>query len=139
MFKKIIVSATIVSGFFFTSTLHAQGCSTNTILGAIVGGALGHQVGKGKGNDAMTAVGAILGGSIANDSCKDTQQVQQQVQQQSSYYSEQQSGYYSEHQVYSQQYAYPQRDFYTPNCQTVSRVFHDGYGGYMTQWQTICQ
>lgn len=38
-----------------------------TVLGAVVGGVLGHQVGSGRGNDVATAGGAILGGVIGNN------------------------------------------------------------------------
>ena len=37
-----------------------------TILGAIAGGVLGHQVGSGHGNSAATVGGAILGGIVGN-------------------------------------------------------------------------
>ena len=37
-----------------------------TVLGAIVGGVLGHQVGSGRGNDAATAGGAVVGGLLGN-------------------------------------------------------------------------
>jgi uncharacterized protein YcfJ len=37
-----------------------------TVIGAIAGGVLGHQVGSGHGNDAATVGGAILGGVIGN-------------------------------------------------------------------------
>jgi uncharacterized protein YcfJ len=37
-----------------------------TVLGAIAGGVLGHQVGSGRGNDAATVGGAIVGGAIGN-------------------------------------------------------------------------
>ncbi|WP_428606224.1 glycine zipper 2TM domain-containing protein [Sedimenticola sp.] len=40
---------------------------TPTIAGAIVGGVVGNQFGKGKGKDAMTVAGAILGASVGND------------------------------------------------------------------------
>lgn len=35
-----------------------------TVVGAVVGGALGHQVGKGDGRKASTIAGAVIGGSI---------------------------------------------------------------------------
>lgn len=38
----------------------------NTIVGAIVGGAIGNQFGNGDGKDAMTVLGAIVGADIAN-------------------------------------------------------------------------
>lgn len=37
-----------------------------TLLGAIVGGALGNQVGKGDGRKAATIAGAVAGGAIGN-------------------------------------------------------------------------
>lgn len=40
---------------------------TPSIAGAIIGGAVGNQFGKGSGKDAMTVAGAILGASIGND------------------------------------------------------------------------
>ncbi len=40
---------------------------TPMIAGAIVGGVVGNQFGKGKGKDIMTAAGALLGGSVGND------------------------------------------------------------------------
>lgn len=41
------------------------------VLGALVGGALGNQVGKGDGRKAATVAGAVAGGAIANNSTKD--------------------------------------------------------------------
>lgn len=38
-----------------------------TIVGAIIGGALGNQVGKGDGRRAATAAGAVIGGAIGRD------------------------------------------------------------------------
>jgi uncharacterized protein YcfJ len=37
------------------------------LLGAIIGGALGNQVGKGDGRRAATIAGAVIGGSIGHD------------------------------------------------------------------------
>jgi len=37
-----------------------------TVLGAIIGGALGNQVGKGDGRTAATIGGAVIGGAIGN-------------------------------------------------------------------------
>jgi len=36
------------------------------VLGAVAGGVLGHQIGKGRGKDIATVVGAIAGGALAN-------------------------------------------------------------------------
>jgi len=38
-----------------------------TLLGALIGGALGNTVGHGDGRRAATIAGAVIGGSIAND------------------------------------------------------------------------
>jgi outer membrane lipoprotein SlyB len=38
-----------------------------TLLGAIVGGALGHTVGKGDGRKAATVVGAVAGGAVGHN------------------------------------------------------------------------
>jgi uncharacterized protein YcfJ len=38
----------------------------DTIVGAIIGGAIGNQFGGGSGKDAMTVLGAIAGADIAN-------------------------------------------------------------------------
>ena len=42
-----------------------------TVLGAIVGGALGNQVGKGDGRKAATVAGALAGGAIGHSIEKD--------------------------------------------------------------------
>ena len=42
-----------------------------TVLGAIAGGVLGHQVGGGHGKDAATAGGAVVGGLIGNQIDRD--------------------------------------------------------------------
>lgn len=44
------------------------GPATGTVLGGIVGAALGHQIGDGDGQRAATVAGALLGGAIARDS-----------------------------------------------------------------------
>jgi len=41
-----------------------------TVLGAIIGGALGNQVGKGDGRKAATIAGAVVGGTIGNKSAR---------------------------------------------------------------------
>ena len=41
------------------------------VLGAIIGGALGNQVGKGDGRKAATVAGAVIGGVIGNEAEKD--------------------------------------------------------------------
>jgi len=40
---------------------------TGTALGAVIGGALANQMGRGRGKDAATVAGALLGGAIGHD------------------------------------------------------------------------
>jgi uncharacterized protein YcfJ len=48
-----------------------QGSNTgDTIVGAIIGGAIGNQFGNGNGKDAMTVLGAIVGADVANRSAQ---------------------------------------------------------------------
>jgi uncharacterized protein YcfJ len=47
----------------------------DTIVGAIIGGAIGNQFGGGSGKDAMTVLGAITGADIANKRGGSSQQV----------------------------------------------------------------
>jgi len=39
----------------------------STLLGAVIGGALGNQVGKGDGRKAATIAGAVIGGAVGNN------------------------------------------------------------------------
>ena len=41
--------------------------ATPTIIGGIIGGLAGHEMGKGRGKDVATVAGVILGGSIGRD------------------------------------------------------------------------
>lgn len=43
-----------------------RGSPASTLIGGLIGGAVGRQFGGGSGKDAMTAVGAIVGASVAN-------------------------------------------------------------------------
>src|SRR3954463_16822075 len=49
-----------------TRTDTGSSIGPGTVLGAIVGGVAGHQVGSGRGNDAATAAGAVIGGLVGN-------------------------------------------------------------------------
>ena len=46
------------------------GDNTDTVLGGIVGAAIGNQIGDGDGQRAATVAGALLGGAIARDSMR---------------------------------------------------------------------
>lgn len=47
---------------------------TGTVLGAIAGGVLGSQVGKGSGKTAATIGGAVVGGAVGHEVAKSTGQ-----------------------------------------------------------------
>lgn len=40
---------------------------TPSLLGAVIGGAIGHQFGDGRGQDALTVAGALIGASAGRD------------------------------------------------------------------------
>jgi uncharacterized protein YcfJ len=52
-----------------------QASTGDTILGAVIGGAIGNQVGGGSGKDAATILGAIIGADIANKKPRTSQQI----------------------------------------------------------------
>jgi uncharacterized protein YcfJ len=43
-----------------------------SFLGALIGGALGHTVGKGDGRAAATIAGAVIGGTVAHNNSRDS-------------------------------------------------------------------
>jgi uncharacterized protein YcfJ len=43
---------------------YRTGLNAGTVLGAIIGGVAGHQIGGGHGRDAATAVGAVIGAHV---------------------------------------------------------------------------
>lgn len=46
----------------------------STLLGAVIGGAIGHQIGDGRGQDVATVAGAAIGGKVGHDVYKDRHQ-----------------------------------------------------------------
>ena len=60
-YQECYIQETVQSG---------DGSATNELFGAVLGGAIGNQLGKGDGKDAMTLFGALMGASIANDAEK---------------------------------------------------------------------
>ncbi len=50
---------------------NSKGNTGATILGVVIGGALGNQVGGGSGRKVATVAGAVAGGVIANNATKD--------------------------------------------------------------------
>ncbi|PVU56041.1 hypothetical protein CP955_00200, partial [Enterobacter sp. HN503E2II] len=43
------------------------GVGGRTLLGAAIGGVIGHQFGSGRGNDAATVAGALIGAGVGYD------------------------------------------------------------------------
>lgn len=43
----------------------------STLLGAVIGGVVGHQFGSGRGKDAATVAGTLIGAAIGNESARD--------------------------------------------------------------------
>ena len=122
----VLVAATLVSGSAFGETFRApvteviaiktsvavptttQVCSTSQVpvydtastgdvfLGAVIGGAIGNQVGEGKGKDAATVLGAIMGADHAtrgNRTIVGYQNVQNCVPQTTYQYEDRVQGY----------------------------------------------
>ncbi|MEM7431908.1 MAG: glycine zipper 2TM domain-containing protein [Pseudomonadota bacterium] len=53
---------------YYTTHHRPPGNAGRTLLGAAIGGVIGHQFGSGRGNDAATIAGALIGGAVANES-----------------------------------------------------------------------
>jgi uncharacterized protein YcfJ len=54
-----------------------DGSTAGTLLGAVIGGVLGHQVGHGRGNTAATIGGAVVGGMVGNNASSGNRVVDQ--------------------------------------------------------------
>src|SRR5690606_17916515 len=54
----------------YTVDHRPPGGAARTVVGAIVGGVIGHQFGSGRGNDAATVAGSLLGAAIGSDSAR---------------------------------------------------------------------
>jgi uncharacterized protein YcfJ len=52
---------------YYTVDSRPAGSAGSTLVGAIVGGVVGHQFGSGRGNDAATVAGSLIGAAIGND------------------------------------------------------------------------
>lgn len=55
--------------------VQGQASTGDTIVGAIIGGAIGNQVGGGSGKDAATVLGAIIGADVANKRGSQSQEI----------------------------------------------------------------
>ena len=59
----------------YGSVKNGQASTGDTLLGAIIGGAIGNQVGNGSGRDAATILGAIIGADVANKKPRHSNQI----------------------------------------------------------------
>lgn len=64
--ERVAVAPRYVSGYDDYHSRNDDGAA-GTVLGALVGGALGNQVGGGDGRRAATIAGAVIGGAIGNN------------------------------------------------------------------------
>lgn len=55
---------------YYTADRRAPGEGASTLVGAIIGGVVGHQFGSGRGNDAATVAGTLIGAAIGNDAAR---------------------------------------------------------------------
>ena len=55
---------------YYTVDHRPRGTGGSTLLGAVIGGVIGHQFGSGRGNDAATVAGGLIGAAIGNDTAK---------------------------------------------------------------------
>ena len=88
--------------------IQGQASTSDTLFGALIGGAIGNQFGGGKGKDAATVLGAIVGADIANKNGKKPGGTQRQCQVETRYeetqrevYSHSTVTFYSDGQKYA--------------------------------------
>ncbi len=55
---------------YYTVDRRARHSGGSTLLGAVIGGVVGHQFGSGRGNDAATVAGTLIGAAIGNDAAR---------------------------------------------------------------------
>ena len=55
---------------YYTVNRRAPGTGASTLVGAVIGGVIGHQFGSGRGNDAATVAGALIGAGVGHDSAQ---------------------------------------------------------------------
>jgi len=55
---------------YYTVDRPVPGSGASTLVGAVIGGVIGHQFGSGRGNDAATIAGSMIGAAVGNDAAK---------------------------------------------------------------------
>ncbi|MFB9133749.1 glycine zipper 2TM domain-containing protein [Vibrio sp. AK197] len=56
--------------------VESKGSGWETLLGAVIGGVVGHQFGGGTGREVATAVGAVAGGAVARQQANQSYRVE---------------------------------------------------------------
>jgi surface antigen len=73
----------------FAATVFSAGCANNqeggTVLGAVTGGIIGNQFGKGGGKVAATLAGAVVGGIVGNEIGRSLDQRDRELARQAEY------------------------------------------------------
>ncbi len=68
IFRRVAVRSPQRECWYEDRNVYARPTSaTPTVLGAIIGGVIGHQIGSGHSRDVGTVAGAVLGASIGHD------------------------------------------------------------------------
>ena len=56
---------------YYTVDRRARRGGGATLVGALIGGVIGHQFGSGRGNDAATVAGTLIGAAVGSDSARE--------------------------------------------------------------------
>jgi len=73
-----LVALSLSTSVFLSGCAGASREQKQTIAGSVIGGALGHQFGKGKGKQTMAIIGAVAGGMIGGANARRMDQEDQQ-------------------------------------------------------------
>ena len=65
--RRVAVDSPQRECWYEDQAVYAPRSATPTVLGAIIGGVIGHQIGTGHSRNVGTAAGAVLGASIGHD------------------------------------------------------------------------
>ena len=85
-----LVALTLSSAVFLNGCAGSSKEQSHAIAGSVIGGAIGHQFGKGDGKHAMTLIGAVVGGMIGGNAgrkldANDRQEVSESLESSENY------------------------------------------------------
>ena len=78
--KRLTLAAAIVTSLTLTACANKQ--ESGTLVGAVAGGAIGNQFGKGNGKVLATVAGALIGGVVGSEVGKSMDQQDRMLAQQ---------------------------------------------------------